>query len=87
MLVFWLSFLYRLPTDNLQPNIERRQLRKTLTKILLLGWLRKVKNLNTEKIQTCFPEFLNISTNVSVLFFTSNKNANQFLLKSNYAYF
>ena len=87
MLVFWLSFLCKLPTNNLQPNIERRQLRKTLTKTLLLGWLRKVKNLNTEKIQTCFPEFLNISTNVSVLFFTSNKNANQFLLKSNYAYF
>ena len=79
MLVFWLSYLCRLPTNNLQPNIEERQLRKTLTKTLLLGWLRKVKNLNTEKIQTCFPEFLNIGTNVGLLFFTGNKNANQFL--------
>jgi hypothetical protein len=36
------------------------------------------------KIQTCFPEFLNVSTNVCLLFFLSNKKPSQFSLKSNY---
>jgi hypothetical protein len=39
----------------------------------LLGWLRKVKSLNTVKIQTCFPEFLNVATNVSLIPFHTNK--------------
>ncbi len=44
----------------------------------MLGLIKKVKSLSTVKIQTCFPEFLNVGTNVSVIFFRSNKNPNQF---------
>jgi hypothetical protein len=31
------------------------------------------------KIQTCFPEFLNVATNVGLIFFLTNKKLNQFL--------
>ncbi len=54
---FLLSSLCMLPNLLHLPNRIRNQLEKTLTKIPLLGWLRKVKSLNTVKIQTCFPEF------------------------------
>lgn len=40
----------------------------------MLGWIEKVKSLNTVKIQTCFPEFLNVATNVSLISNPSNKN-------------
>ena len=84
ILLFLLFLLCIFPIALHQSNIERNLLRRTLTKILLLGWLKKVKSLNTVKIQTCFPEFLNVSTNVCLLFFLSNKKPNQFSLKSNY---
>lgn len=64
LLFVLLSFLCKLPKLLHLPNRIRNQQGKTLTKIPLLGWLRKVKSLNTDEIQTCFPEFLNVATNV-----------------------
>jgi len=69
-----LSFLCKLPKSLHLPNRIRNQLKKTLTKIPLSGRLRKVKSLNTVEIQTCFPEFLNVATNICFISFQTNKN-------------
>lgn len=52
--------------------MERRPLEKTLTKNQWSEWLKRVKNLNTEKIQTYFMDLNNSNANVSGFFFLTN---------------